>query len=126
MIFEGSYWDLIDKGVELSNLSNMVNHHNFKDFSIRSGNDVLKSYPVTKKETSEIVRCFLKRLINDRRTKTPWRPLHVVVFVDMNSEYNNWHVPTYRIITTYFPEGSLLDSVTPSFETKRPPYAVVK
>lgn len=58
--FEGSYWNLIDKSLELSNLSNIINH-NFKDFLIRSGNDVIKSYPATKKETSEVLRrWFLK------------------------------------------------------------------
>ncbi|AJR16768.1 RNA polymerase [Zahedan rhabdovirus] len=86
--FEGSYWDIVDRAVLMTNLSNMVNHSQFRPFLRRTGADIIKSYPALPLEVSDVLkRWFLKRLIADREVDDRWVTYDVVIFADMYTEY---------------------------------------
>ncbi|ALO28655.1 polymerase [Lone star tick rhabdovirus] len=86
--FEGCYWKLIESALLKSNLPNIINHLSFKSFLERTGSDIIKSYPATRLELTEVIRrWFLRRLIAERHQDNHWKAIPVVVFADMNTEY---------------------------------------
>ncbi|QBQ65046.1 polymerase [Xinjiang tick rhabdovirus] len=86
--FEGSYWNIVDKAVNESNLPNIINQKSFQPILRRMGNDVIKSYPAAQCELVEVIRrWFLRRLISDRLDKSVWTTYDIIAFAEMNDEY---------------------------------------